>query len=244
MLRKFSIAIIALIFSVKINAQVHKAATHLTKSNTESFRLLNYDDTISYALGLSIGKFYQQQGIKNLNTTALSKGVKTSMNKDSALLTDDQIGDILMEASRRYAKEQQEVAKQAAAKAKHEGEVFMAKNKTNPGVVSLPDGIQYLILKDASGKKPADSSNVKVNYIGTLLDGTEFDNSYKRGQPLDIDVSSVIKGWTEVLQLMPVGSKWRIWIPSDLAYGDRGAGNAIPPGATLQFDIEVLNINK
>ncbi|ANI90550.1 hypothetical protein A9P82_01740 [Arachidicoccus ginsenosidimutans] len=200
-------------------------------------RLANFDDTVSYALGLSIGKFYQQQGIKNLNTTLLSRGIKTAMGKDSALFTDEQVGDILMSSAQRAAEEK-------ASKAKHEGEVFLAKNKTNPGVVTLPDGIEYEVLQKGTGTIPADTSNVKVNYVGTLLDGTEFDNSYKRGEPLDMDVTRVIKGWTEVLKLMPVGSKWRVWIPSDLAYGDRGAGEMIPPGATLQFDIELLGINK
>lgn len=207
-------------------------------------KLLTYDDTVSYALGLSIGKFYQQQGIKNLNTSLLARAVKTAMDKDSALFSDEQIGDILMEASNRHEKEERERATLAAAKAKQEGEAFMAKNKTNPDVMTLPDGIQFKILQKGTGAVPADTNNVKVNYIGTLLNGTEFDNSYKRGQALDIDVSGVIKGWTEVLKMMPVGSKWRVWIPSGLAYGDRGAGGAIPPGATLQFDIELLGINK
>lgn len=225
--------------------QTHKPVTHTPAHTAQApVRLLNYDDTVSYALGLSIGKFYQQQGIKNLNIALMARAVKIAMAKDSALLSDEQVGDILTEASSRHDKELQEQATLAAAKAKQDGEAFMTKNKTNPDVMTLPDGIQFKILQKGGGAVPSDTNNVKVNYIGALLDGTEFDNSYKRGQALDIDVSGVIRGWTEVLKMMPVGSKWRVWIPSDLAYGDRGAGGAIPPGATLQFDIELLGINK
>ena len=230
---------------VALHAQVHKTVTHTPVHTAQvPVHLLTYDDTVSYALGLSIGKFYQQQGIKNLNTSLLARAVKTVMNKDAALLTDEQVGDILMEASNRHEKELQEKAKLAAAQAKQEGEAFMAKNKTNPDIMTLPDGIQFKILQKGTGAVPSDTDNVKVNYIGSLLNGTEFDNSYKHGQALDIGVSRVIKGWTEVLKMMPAGSKWRVWIPSDLAYGDRGAGEAIPPGATLQFDIELIGINK
>lgn len=229
-----------------LRAQTHKLVTHkpVTHTTQAPVQLLTYDDTVSYALGLSIGKFYQQQGIKNLNTSLLARAVKTAMDKDSALFSDEQIGDILMEASNRHEKDQQEKATLAAAKAKQEGKAFMAKNKTSPDVMELPDGIQFKILQKGTGAVPSDTNNVKVNYTGALLNGTEFDNSYKRGEALDIGVSNVIKGWTEVLKMMPVGSKWRVWIPSDLAYGDRGAGDAIPPGATLQFDIELLGINK
>lgn len=227
------------------HGQTHKPLTRTDAHVTQApVRLLTYDDTVSYALGLSIGKFYQQQGIKSLNTSLLARAVKTAMDKDSALLSDEQVGNILMAASDKYAKDQQERAKLAAAKAKQDGEAFMAKNKANADVMTLPDGIEFKVLQKGAGAIPSDTDNVKVNYVGALLDGTEFDNSYKRGEALDIGVGSVIKGWTEVLKMMPVGSKWRVWIPSDLAYGDRGAGDAIPPGATLQFDIELVGINK
>lgn len=237
-MKRFFICAIVCASLASLNAQTHRMqarTAHSTQSS--SVVLANYDDSVSYALGLSIGKYYQQQGIDNLNISLLSKGIKTAMNNDSALFTDEQIQQIMMSSAQR-------AAAQRAAKNKQEGATFLAENKNKPDVVTLPDGVQYTVLTKGSGQIPTDTNNVKVNYAGSLLDGTEFDNSYKRGQPLDLNVTGVIKGWTEILKLMPVGSKWRVWIPSDMAYGDRGAGNAIPPGATLQFDIELLGINK
>lgn len=125
---------------------------------------------------------------------------------------------------------------------KEAGQKFLEENKKRPEVVTLPDGLQYEIITKGSGPIPKATDTVRAHYAGTLLDGTEFDNSYKRGQPFTIPVSGVIRGWTEALELMPVGSKWKLYIPSDLAYGDRGAGGAIPGGATLIFTIELLDI--
>lgn len=125
---------------------------------------------------------------------------------------------------------------------KQEGTAFLEKNKNRPGVITLPDGLQYEIITKGTGPIPSAQDTVSANYLGTLLDGKEFDNSYKRGQPITIPVTGVIRGWTEALQLMPVGSKWKLFVPSDLAYGDRGAGGAIPGGAALIFEIELLNI--
>ena len=134
--------------------------------------------------------------------------------------------------------------KLAAEASKKVGEEFLAANKAKEGVVTLPSGLQYKILTEGTGPKPAATDTVSCNYRGTLLDGKEFDSSYKRGQPLSIQVKGVIKGWTEALQLMPVGSKWQLFIPSDLAYGDRGADprSGIGPGATLIFEVELLSI--
>src|SRR5438309_9145950 len=132
--------------------------------------------------------------------------------------------------------------KQAGENNKKEGEAFLAANKSKPGVVTLPSGLQYKIVKPGTGPKPAATDTVVANYRGTLINGTEFDSSYKRGEPLTIPVSGVIKGWTEALQLMPVGSKWELYIPSDLAYGARGAGADIGPNSTLIFEIELLSI--
>jgi FKBP-type peptidyl-prolyl cis-trans isomerase FklB len=125
---------------------------------------------------------------------------------------------------------------------KSKGETFLAQNKSKEGVVTLPSGLQYKILKEGSGPKPSASDTVVCNYRGTLVDGKEFDSSYKRGQPATFPVSGVIKGWTEALQLMPVGSKWQLFIPSDLGYGDRGAGADIQPGSTLVFEVELVSI--
>jgi FKBP-type peptidyl-prolyl cis-trans isomerase len=133
---------------------------------------------------------------------------------------------------------------EAAAKNKTEGEAFLAANKAKDGVVTLPSGLQYKILTAGTGPKPTASDSVVCNYRGTLINGTEFDSSYKRGQSATFGVGQVIKGWTEALQLMPVGSKWQVVIPSSLAYGDRGAGAEIGPNATLIFEVELLSIQE
>jgi FKBP-type peptidyl-prolyl cis-trans isomerase len=133
---------------------------------------------------------------------------------------------------------------QAAESNKKEGQDFLAANKGKPGVVTLPSGLQYKVEKEGTGPKPTASDSVVCNYRGTLINGTEFDSSYKRGQPATFPVSGVIKGWTEALQLMPVGSKWQLFVPSELAYGDHGAGADIGPGATLMFEVEVLSIQE
>jgi FKBP-type peptidyl-prolyl cis-trans isomerase FklB len=125
---------------------------------------------------------------------------------------------------------------------KKAGDAFLAANKTKEGVVTLPSGLQYKILKEGTGPKPTPADSVVCNYRGTLIDGKEFDSSYKRGQPATFPVGQVIKGWTEALQLMPVGSKWQLFVPPDLAYGDRGAGPDIGPGATLIFEVELISI--
>ena len=125
---------------------------------------------------------------------------------------------------------------------KKDGDAFLAANKTKPGVVTLPSGLQYKILTTGTGPKPTATDSVVCNYRGTLIDGTEFDSSYKRGQPATFPVNGVIKGWTEALQLMPVGSKWQLFVPPDLAYGTRGAGNEIPPNSTLIFEVELQSI--
>jgi FKBP-type peptidyl-prolyl cis-trans isomerase FklB len=131
---------------------------------------------------------------------------------------------------------------QGAAKNKAEGQAFLAKNKTQPGVATLPSGLQYKVLKAGQGKKPTINDTVVCNYRGTFINGTEFDSSYKRNQPASFAVDGVIKGWTEALQLMPVGSKWQLFIPPELAYGERGAQGAIPPNSTLIFEVELLSI--
>ena len=132
--------------------------------------------------------------------------------------------------------------KQSADANKKEGEVFLAANKTKEGVVTLPSGLQYKIVTEGAGPKPTASDTVVCNYQGTLINGVEFDSSYKRGQPATFPVGRVIRGWTEALQLMPLGSKWQLFIPSDLAYGERGAGGDIGPNATLIFEVEVISI--
>jgi FKBP-type peptidyl-prolyl cis-trans isomerase FklB len=147
-----------------------------------------------------------------------------------------------MQLQEETRKKQAEKAQQMGAANKTEGETFLAANKNKEGVITLPSGLQYKILQAGTGPKPAATDSVVCNYRGTLINGTEFDSSYKRGQPATFPVNGVIKGWTEALQLMPVGSKWQLFVPAQLAYGDRGAGADIGPNATLIFEVELLSI--
>ena len=160
----------------------------------------------------------------------LARGLKDGLTGGKTLLTDEEAQAAITAVQNEMRKKQQEKMQEAAAANKKEGDAFLAANKGKEGVVTLPSGLQYKILKEGTGPKPTASDTVVCNYRGTLINGTEFDSSYKRGQPATFPVSGVIKGWTEALQLMPVGSKWQLFIPSDLAYGDRGAGAGIGPG--------------
>jgi len=212
----------------KTKAKAKPAATPVLKTNL---------DSVSYAIGQDIGKTLKAQGMDNLNTTMLMKAIQDAIKEQKPLLTKEQcdmsISDYL-----------QKLKGEKAAKNKEAGQKFLAENKTKPGVTTLPDGLQYLVLKEGTGPKPTAADKVKTHYHGTLIDGTVFDSSVERGQPVSFPVGGVIKGWTEALQLMPVGSKWRLFIPSELAYGDRQAGPKIGPGSTLIFDVELLEIEK
>jgi FKBP-type peptidyl-prolyl cis-trans isomerase len=157
-------------------------------------------------------------------------------------MTDEQAQTTIMELQSQLRSKMDAQRKASGTTNKKDGEAFLAANKTKPGVVTLPSGLQYKILTAGTGPKPTTADSVECNYKGTLINGTEFDSSYKRGQPATFPVTGVIKGWTEALQLMPVGSKWQLVLPPDLAYGARGAGDAIGPDATLVFEVELLSI--
>ena len=172
----------------------------------------------------------------------LLQGLKDALAGGKSLLTDDEAKAALTALQADVSKRQQEQMQVAGEANKKEGEAFLAANKTKEGVVTLPSGLQYKILKQGTGPKPTASDSVVCNYRGTLINGTEFDSSYKRGQPATFPVGQVIKGWTEALQLMPVGSKWQLFIPSEMAYGPRGPGADIGPNATLIFEVELLSI--
>lgn len=172
----------------------------------------------------------------------LARGLKDALAGGKTLITDDEAQAALNDVQNDLRKKQQEKMAVAGTANKKEGETFLAANKGREGVVSLPSGLEYKILKEGAGPKPAASDSVVCNYRGTLINGTEFDSSYKHGQPATFPVSGVIKGWTEALQLMPVGSKWQLFIPPDLAYGERGAGGDIGPDSTLIFEVELLSI--
>jgi FKBP-type peptidyl-prolyl cis-trans isomerase len=170
------------------------------------------------------------------------RGMKDVLGGGTLLMTDQEAQSTLNELQADLKKRQEQEMQQLAETNKKEGETFLAANKSKAGVISLPSGLQYKILQEGTGPKPTAADTVTVNYRGTLLDGTEFDSSYKRGQPVSFPVGGIIKGWTEALLLMPVGSKWQLFIPPELAYGPRQAGPAIGPNSTLVFEVELLSI--
>ena len=178
----------------------------------------------------------------DVDTAILLRGLKDAMAGGKALLTDDEAKAAMVAIQADLRKKQEAKMEIAGGENKKEGDAFLAANKAKEGVVTLPDGLQYKILKEGAGPKPSAADSVVCNYKGTLIDNTEFDSSYKRGQPATFPVGQVIKGWTEVLQLMPVGSRWQVFVPSELGYGPRGAGGAIGPNAALIFEIELLSI--
>lgn len=192
-------------------------------------------------MGMNFGTGLRKQSI-DIDPAILARGLKDSFSNGKTLLTEEEARTLLTQLQSDVRKKQQELAQQLGEANKKEGMAFLEANKTKDGVVTLTSGLQYKILQEGSGPKPAATDTVVCNYRGTLLNDTEFDSSYKRGQPASFPVTGVIKGWTEALQLMPVGSKWQLFIPSELAYGERGAGGQIGPNATLIFEVELLSI--
>ena len=202
-------------------------------------------DKVSYALGANLGMNLHKQSVE-VDTAIVLRGLKDALAGGKLLLTDDEARAALTQLQTDLRNKQMEKMKEAADLNKKAGTEFLEANKAKEGIVTLPSGLEYKILTEGTGPKPAATDTVSCNYRGTLLDGTEFDSSYKRGQPASFPVTGVIKGWTEALQLMPVGSKWQLFIPSELAYGDRGADprSGIGPGATLIFEVELLSIQE
>lgn len=216
------------------------ASGNAVKSGTTR-TLATKKDKVSYAIGMNVGAGLRQQPIE-VDPNIVAQGLKDAMAGGKMALTPEEARAVLAELQGELQKSQEAKMAQLGDANKKEGATFLATNKAKEGVVALPSGLQYKVLKQGSGPKPTASDTVVCNYRGTLIDGKEFDSSYKRGQPASFPVSGVIRGWTEALQLMPVGSKWELFIPSDLAYGDRGAGADIGPGSTLVFEVELLSI--
>ena len=192
-------------------------------------------DNISYALGLSIGNNFRASGIKGLEIDDFIKGINDVFNEAKPAIAFDEAQRLLQDYFKNLQAEKFEMNKQV-------GEEFLRINKKKRGVVTLPSGLQYEVIKTGDGPKPGSDDKVRCHYHGTFVDGRVFDSSVQRGKPAVFGVSQVIRGWTEALQLMNVGSKWRLFIPSDLAYGAHGAGEAIEPNMTLIFDVELLGI--
>ena len=197
-------------------------------------------DKLSYAVGMNIGRSIHSQSME-IDPAILLRGLKDEM-AGKTVMTDMEAHNTLMQAQQEAKKKIDETRQASMEPNKKAGDAFLAANKTKEGVVTLPSGLQYKILKEGTGPKPTPADSVVCNYRGTLIDGKEFDSSYKRGQPATFPVGQVIKGWTEALQLMSVGSKWQLFVPENLAYGDRGAGPDIGPGATLIFEVELISI--
>jgi FKBP-type peptidyl-prolyl cis-trans isomerase len=217
-----------------------------TTSKTTPPALTTKKDKFSYALGMSQGTGmatnFHKLGVE-FNPALIIQGLKDGLAGGKTQLTEEEARAIIMEVQNDVQKQQQEKVKQLGDTNKKEGDAFLAANKAKEGVVTLPSGLQYKILTAGTGPKPALTDTVSCNYRGTFVNGTEFDSSYKGGKPVSFPVNGVIKGWTEALQLMPVGSKWQLFIPSDLAYGP-GGRPGMPPNSTLVFEVELLSVQE
>ena len=197
-------------------------------------------DKLSYTFGANFGKSLKQQEIE-VNTDIFIKGMKDGLSGGKMLLTDPEMKETMTSFQKEMAAKQAEKRKALAEKNKKEGDAFLAANKGKDGVKTLPSGLQYKVITEGTGKLPKATDTVVTNYRGTLIDGTEFDSSYQRKSPATFKVNGVIKGWTEALQLMKEGAKWQLFVPSELAYGERGAGPNIGPNAVLIFEIELIS---
>ena len=194
-------------------------------------------DKVSYALGLSLGNNLVSSGITSLNISKLSQGIKDVLEQNQPEISFQEAQDVINEYF-------QNLQSKMSQKTIEEGKAFLENNSKRPEVVTLSSGLQYEVIKEGNGPVPTANNTVKVPYHGTLIDGTVFDSSVRRGEPAAFGVTQVISGWVEALQLMPVGSKWKLFIPSDLAYGAQGAGQHIGPHTTLVFEVELLGIEK
>lgn len=206
--------------------------------DTKTLKLETRQDSISYCFGVLIGKNLLQTGIDKVNSNLLAVGVDEVINKKTTIIDETKANEIIG----KFVNEQR---KSKGDKKLSEGKAFLDKNKAEPGVITTASGLQYKILKEGNGEKPASDSKVTVHYHGTLLDGKVFDSSVDRGQPIQLTVNGVIEGWKEALQLMPVGSKWKLFIPSSLGYGDQAMqGSPIEPNSVLIFEVELISIDK
>jgi FKBP-type peptidyl-prolyl cis-trans isomerase FklB len=225
--------ILPILISVAYAQTKKPVVKHVVKKAPEKVKM-STTDSLSYAMGVQTAEYYKTQGAEKINAEMVKKAYEDVYNNKTLLIPEDQCNMTIQQKLQQFMIQKASAAKEA-------GEKFLEANKKRTGVITLPSGLQYEIITKGTGPMPTATDTVKANYIGSLIDGKEFDNSYKRGESLTIPVSGVIKGWVEALQLMPVGSKWKLFVPSDLGYGDRGAG-PIPAGAALIFEIELVSI--
>lgn len=230
-------AAIGIAVSAQTKPAAKKVATPVKKPAVAPAPVMkNALDSFSYALGLSMAGFYKEQGITDINSALVTKALK-DVKEGKPLLDEAQINNCIVSFMQVKKGEAAEPNKKA-------GQAFLDANKSKPGVTALPSGLQYKVITEGTGAKPTANDRVTVHYKGWLINGKVFDSSIERGEPATFGVSEVIAGWTEALQLMPIGSKWEIYMPSDLGYGDAGSGSAIEPGSTLIFEVELLDIAK
>ena len=213
------------------------------QGSTSASGLKTQKDKVSYAIGMEMGKGVKVQGIE-VDPTIMMQGLKDALSGGKPQMSEEELRQVMTALQQEIRQKQMQAQEAAAAENKTKGDAFLAENAKKDGVVALPDGLQYKILTAGQGKKPAETDTVLCNYKGTFVDGTEFDSSAKIGKPVPFEVKNVIPGFREVLQLMPVGSKWQVFVPSNLAYGERGAGGVIGPNATLIFEVELVSIQE
>jgi FKBP-type peptidyl-prolyl cis-trans isomerase FklB len=232
-------------------AKAKTAATQSIKPKTGVLAMTNEADSVAYSIGMNVGRNLKNQNLDKLNTELIYKGLQDVMKAAKCQLDDPQANAVLGKYFEKLQREKQaeEAIKQAEEAKQYEpmklaGAKFLEENKKKDSVVVLPSGLQYKIMKAGTGPKPTLSNTVKTHYHGTLMDGTIFDSSVRNGTPAEFPVGGVIQGWVEALQLMPVGSKWKLFVPYNLAYGERSAGPAIKPYSTLIFEVELLEITK
>lgn len=206
-----------------------------------AMELKSEKDKLSYAVGMEMGMGVKSQGI-DIDPVMLSQGLKDAISGAKPLMSEEELRTVIAGLQEEMRQKQMQAMEAAATENKKNGEAFMAENGKKDGVTTLPSGLQYKVITAGDGKKPVETDTVLCNYRGTFLDGTEFDSSAQAGKPVPFQIKSVIPGFKEALQLMPVGSKWEIYIPSNLAYGARGAGNVIGPNSTLIFEVELVSI--
>jgi FKBP-type peptidyl-prolyl cis-trans isomerase FklB len=244
---KTKLAVAAILFTATLmlsgGALGQKSPEKQPENKSSAPTLDNQKAKASYAIGMTIGKNLVREGV-DVDTDIFLRGLKDAIAGNKLLLTDDEAKSAIQSLQQEANEKQQARLKSQGEANKKEGEAFLAANKSKEGVVTLPSGLQYKIIKQGDGPKPVATDTVVCNYRGTLINGTEFDSSYKRGQPATFPVGGVIKGWTEILQLMPVGSHYQLFVPAELAYGSRPASAEIGPNSTLIFDVELLSIKE
>lgn len=198
-------------------------------------------DKVSYGIGMTIGNNLKKDAV-DVDADLVAKGLKDAFSGGKTLMTDEENRASMNKFQKELMEKQAEASKKAAEKNRKDGEEFLAANGKKEGVVTLNSGLQYKVIKSGTGKTPGPTDKVETHYRGTLIDGTEFDSSYKRGQTVTFPVNGVIPGWTEALQKMKEGDKWQLFVPSKLAYGERGAGREIGPNSTLVFEVELIAV--